>query len=63
MKQPGNSPMSQPAAVAAHKPGVAHEVHHETLGFWRKYLFSTDHKVIGIHPPSPPSCFSSAAFR
>ena len=40
--------MSQPAAVAAHKPGVAHEAHHETLGFWRKYVFSTDHKVIGI---------------
>jgi cytochrome c oxidase subunit I len=25
----------------------AHEDHHE-LGFWRKYIFSTDHKVIGI---------------
>jgi len=25
----------------------AHE-HHEELGFWRKYVFSTDHKVIGI---------------
>ena len=24
------------------------EVHHEELGFWRKYIFSTDHKVIGI---------------
>src|SRR4029434_4635666 len=22
--------------------------HHEELGFWRKYVFSTDHKVIGI---------------
>ena len=22
--------------------------HHEELGFWRKYIFSTDHKVIGI---------------
>ena len=22
--------------------------HHEDLGFWRKYIFSTDHKVIGI---------------
>src|SRR6266478_1712223 len=37
-----------PAAVAAHTPHVAHEVHHEELGFWRKYIFSTDHKVIGI---------------
>src|SRR2546423_3564934 len=39
--------MSQPAAVAP-KPHPAHEPHHEELGFWRKYIFSTDHKVIGI---------------
>src|SRR6185312_1050717 len=26
----------------------AHESHHEELGFWQKYVFSTDHKVIGI---------------
>ena len=39
--------MSQ-AAVAAPKPHAAHEAHHEELGFWRKYVFSTDHKVIGI---------------
>jgi len=25
-----------------------HEAHHEDIGFWRKYIFSTDHKVIGI---------------
>jgi cytochrome c oxidase subunit 1 len=24
------------------------DAHHEELGFWRKYIFSTDHKVIGI---------------
>ncbi len=35
--------MSEPAAVAAHQAHVAHEVHHEELGFWRKYVFSTDH--------------------
>src|SRR5690348_8815935 len=29
-----------------HGHDTAHE-HHE-LGFWRKYIFSTDHKVIGI---------------
>jgi cytochrome c oxidase subunit 1 len=41
--------MSQPADVAAApKPHVAHEAHHEDLGFLRKYVFSTDHKVIGI---------------
>ncbi len=26
----------------------AHDEHHEELGFLRKYVFSTDHKVIGI---------------
>ena len=26
----------------------APEAHHEALGFWRKYIFSTDHKVIGM---------------
>src|SRR5437899_2998333 len=25
-----------------------HEAEHEELGFWSKYVFSTDHKVIGI---------------
>ena len=40
--------MTQPAAVAASKPHGAHEAHHEELGFWRKYVFSVDHKVIGI---------------
>ena len=40
--------MSQPTADILPKPHVAHEVHHEELGFWRKYVFSTDHKVIGI---------------
>src|SRR5213080_1140234 len=29
-----------------HGHDAAHE-HHE-LGWWRKYIFSTDHKVIGI---------------
>jgi cytochrome c oxidase subunit 1 len=31
---------------ATHHP--AHEAHHEEPGFWRKYIFSTDHKVIGL---------------
>jgi cytochrome c oxidase subunit I len=36
--------------VAAHgaKHEHAAEHAHEELGFWRKYVFSTDHKVIGI---------------
>ncbi len=29
-------------------PGRAHEHGHEALGFWRQYVFSLDHKVIGI---------------
>jgi cytochrome c oxidase subunit I len=32
--------------VVNHHP--VHEAHHEELGWWRKYVFSTDHKVIGI---------------
>jgi cytochrome c oxidase subunit I len=40
--------MTQPGAIAAHGSHVAHEAHHEELGFWRAYVFSTDHKVIGI---------------
>src|SRR5262245_31056072 len=31
----------------AHEHEHPHE-HHEELGFWRKYVFSVDHKVIGI---------------
>src|SRR5262245_46818672 len=34
--------------TVAHGAAPAHEGHHEELGFWRKYVFSLDHKVIGI---------------
>src|SRR3989475_1414126 len=34
-------------AHAIPQPGI-HEAHHEDAGFWRTYVFSTDHKVIGI---------------
>jgi cytochrome c oxidase subunit 1 len=27
---------------------TSHQAHHEDPGFWRKYIFSTDHKIIGI---------------
>src|SRR5437899_28970 len=30
------------------QPHVAHAAHHDEPGFWRKYIFSTDHKIIGI---------------
>src|SRR5689334_2997311 len=36
---------------------VAHETHHEELDFWRKYVFSTDHKIIGIQYAVTALCF------
>jgi heme/copper-type cytochrome/quinol oxidase subunit 1 len=36
------------SGVATPGAHVSHDAHHEELGFWRKYVFSTDHKVIGI---------------
>ena len=41
---------------AAHTHEV-HEAHHEDLGFWRKYIFSTDHKIIGIQYGLTALCF------
>ena len=39
--------MSQPTTHSKTTP--PHDAaHHEELGFWRKYVFSLDHKVIGI---------------
>jgi len=36
-------------SVAHAKPaGGAHDAHHAPMSFWRKYIFSTDHKTIGI---------------
>jgi cytochrome c oxidase subunit I len=40
--------MTDPAGVVAPGAHLAHEAHHEELGFWWKYVFSVDHKVIGI---------------
>jgi cytochrome c oxidase subunit 1 len=37
----------QPTTTQTHH-SEAHGHHHEELSFWRKYVFSTDHKVIGI---------------
>ncbi len=33
---------------SSHGPEADHGHDHHELGFWRKYIFSTDHKVIGI---------------
>jgi cytochrome c oxidase subunit 1 len=30
------------------QPHAAHEAHHEEPGFWGKYIFSSDHKIIGL---------------
>jgi len=37
-----------PGGEHSHVHTDAHGEHHEDLGFWRKYVFSLDHKVIGI---------------
>ena len=34
-----------------------HEAHHEDAGFWRTYVFSIDHKVIGIQYGITALCF------
>src|SRR6185369_14974225 len=39
--------MQSTTHTAEHVHGHAGHEHHEP-GFWRKYIFSTDHKVIGI---------------
>ena len=36
------------ASHSAHDPHHHEEHEHHELGLWRKYIFSTDHKVIGI---------------
>ena len=38
----------QHVEAGEHASGEHHGEHHEELGFWRKYVFSTDHKWIGI---------------
>src|SRR5688572_9581752 len=40
--------MSHPADVVPPNPHFGHGGHPDALGLWRKYVFSTDHKVIGI---------------
>ena len=34
-----------------------HEDHHAEAGFWRTYVFSSDHKVIGIQYGVTALCF------
>src|SRR5258705_12652607 len=45
----------QPTTKSLHH--AAAHVHHEEPGFWRKYIFSTDHKIIGIQYGVTALCF------
>src|SRR3954467_9735118 len=49
---------------STHTHAGAHDAHHEhhELGFWRKYIFSTDHKVIGIQYGLTALCFLMFGF-
>jgi cytochrome c oxidase subunit 1 len=40
--------MTMEAVAEAFPHSEVHAAHHEDAGFWRTYVFSTDHKVIGI---------------
>ena len=41
--------MSATPSRAGHVAVTPHDaVHHADPGFWRKYVFSTDHKIIGM---------------
>src|ERR1035441_5388115 len=53
-------PFREGEAHAAHDDHGHHE-HHEP-GFWSKYIFSTDHKVIGIQYGFPALCFMQFGF-
>src|SRR5712691_4462118 len=35
-------------SVAHARPEAHGDAHHAPMSFWRKYIFSTDHKIIGI---------------
>jgi cytochrome c oxidase subunit 1 len=46
----------QASTHAAHHPHLE-AAHHEEAGFWSKYVFSTDHKIIGIQYGFTALCF------
>ena len=47
--------MQASSHTLTHAP--VHEAHHEEAGFWSKYIFSTDHKVIGLQYGFTGLCF------
>src|ERR1041385_4039719 len=46
--------MAETSSVLHHAD--VHETHHD-LGFWRTYIFSSDHKIIGIQYGITALCF------
>jgi cytochrome c oxidase subunit 1 len=54
--------MVQATSKTVTVPGVGGPVHDYELGFWRKYVFSTDHKVIGIQYGLTALCFLLLGF-
>ncbi|NGO39170.1 cytochrome C oxidase subunit I [Limisphaera ngatamarikiensis] len=54
--------MVQATSKTVTVPGVGGAVHDHELGFWRKYVFSTDHKVIGIQYGLTALCFLLLGF-
>ena len=51
-------PYREREAVHAHEG----HGHHEDIGFWRQYIFSTDHKIIGIQYGFSALCFMLFGF-
>jgi cytochrome c oxidase subunit 1 len=49
-------------ATQATPHSAVHAVHPEEAGFWRSYIFSTDHKVIGIQYGFTALCFLLLGF-
>ena len=49
--------MNMEAVAEAFPHSEVHAAHHEDAGFWRTFVFSTDHKVIGIQYGVTALCF------
>jgi cytochrome c oxidase subunit 1 len=52
----------QPTAKDTHSHAAHGEHHHHEPGFWSKYVFSTDHKIIGIQYGVTALCFLMFGF-
>jgi cytochrome c oxidase subunit I len=47
----------QAPSHALPQPALVEDAHHEEAGFWSKYVFSTDHKIIGLQYGLTALCF------